>query len=282
MNGRQPWPRLGSGRGLPRPELLAVVAAATACAVVAVAAAGEPLRGADGRFGRLTLSPWLIVIPLAAIIVLGLMSLTGLRHTGGARQTTRRSRWLTLLAFVVLAALVSRLQPASRASTDDLATYEIAPVAPPDGGQSTAWPIWVAVAAGGLLAAGALLASRRRAPTTPAREHDAPAEALRAIDGSLADLAEPRDPREAVIAAYAHLLEGLDGAGAGRRRAEAPFEHVTRALATLGVRREPLRELTSLFAEARFSTHRITEDHRAAAVRALTEARADLEGVTAS
>ena len=56
----------------------------------------------------------------------------------------------------------------------------------------------------------------------------------------------------------------------------------TRALATLGVRREPLRELTSLFAEARFSTHRITEDDRAAAVRALTEARADLEGVTAS
>jgi hypothetical protein len=46
------------------------------------------------------------------------------------------------------------------------------------------------------------------------------------------------------------------------------------------VRPEPLRELTALFAEARFSSHPITEDHRRAALRALEDARADLQGVT--
>ena len=52
-----------------------------------------------------------------------------------------------------------------------------------------------------------------------------------------------------------------------------------RALSTLGVRPEPLRDLTALFAEARFSDHAITEDHRAAAVRALDEARTELQAV---
>ena len=45
------------------------------------------------------------------------------------------------------------------------------------------------------------------------------------------------------------------------------------------MRPEPLRDLTALFAEARFSDHAITEDHRAAAFRALDEARTELQAV---
>ena len=99
------------------------------------------------------------------------------------------------------------------------------------------------------------------------------------MEASLADLTDSRDPRQAVIAAYARLLDGLRDAGAGREPAEAPFEHVARVLGTLGVRPEPLRQLTALFAEARFSTHPITEAQRAAALTALEDARADLRGV---
>ncbi len=52
---------------------------------------------------------------------------------------------------------------------------------------------------------------------------------------------------------------------------------MARVLGTLGVRPEPVERLTTLFAEARFSTHDITEEQRAEAERALAEARADLD-----
>ena len=126
-------------------------------------------------------------------------------------------------------------------------------------------------------------ARRRAGPPGPARTGapggPTPTARCRAVEDSLADLRQPDDARAGVIAAYRRLLDGLDDAGAGRRDAEAPFEHVTRALSTLGVRPEPLRDLTALFAEARFSDHAITEDHRAAAVRALDEARTELQAV---
>jgi hypothetical protein len=96
---------------------------------------------------------------------------------------------------------------------------------------------------------------------------------------SAEDLSTTAEPRQAVIAAYARLLDGLRDAGAGLRPSEAPFEHVSRVLTVLGVRPEPLRQLTTLFAEARFSTHDITEAHRTAALDALAAARADLAEV---
>ena len=45
------------------------------------------------------------------------------------------------------------------------------------------------------------------------------------------------------------------------------------------MRPEPLRDLTVLFAEARFSDHAITEAQRAAAAHALGEARTELQAV---
>jgi hypothetical protein len=251
-----------------------------ACAAVAVAAAGEPLQDAEGAIDRLTLSPWLIVVPLAALCLLGMVGFTAVRAAGTARRVSRRSAWLTVIGFLLLVAALSRLD-LDRATVDEPEPLEIAPPVAEAGGQSTAWPTWVVVGAG--LVAAAVLLGRRRRPEDPAPEpEDDVAQARRAIDDSLADLAGPREPRQAVIACYARLLDGLDGVGAGRQRSEAPFEHMSRVLAMLGVRPEPIERLTTLFAEARFSTHEITEDHRAAAERALAEARADLERVVAA
>jgi hypothetical protein len=185
-----------------------------ACAAVAVAAAGEPLQDAEGAIDRLTLSPWLIVVPLAALCLLGMVGFTAVRAAGTARRVSRRSAWLTVIGFLLLVAALSRLD-LDRATVDEPEPLEIAPPVAEAGGQSTAWPTWVVV-------------------------------------------------------------------GAGRQRSEAPFEHMSRVLAMLGVRPEPIERLTTLFAEARFSTHEITEDHRAAAERALAEARADLERVVAT
>lgn len=258
--------------------LLALGAGAVACAAVAVAAAGEPLRGADGGVGRLTLSPWLLVIPGVAVLILGIVGMASLRGVEGARVGPRRSRWLTIVGLIVLAALLSRLRPDQNDPIDDPTVYEIAPVEVVAEERGTTWPTWLVVGACAVVAAGALLA-RRRTPTPDEARDDDAAVALLTVEASMADLAEPADPRQAVIAAYARLLEGLRDVGAGRQPAEAPFEHVSRVLSTHGVRAGPLRTLTGLFTEARFSTHTITEDHRSAAWTALDEARADIQGV---
>jgi hypothetical protein len=87
------------------------------------------------------------------------------------------------------------------------------------------------------------------------------------------------DPRQAIIAAYALLLEGLTACAQGRHPAETPLEHLERVLAALDVHPEPLRELTALFGEARFSDHAMTDRQRDRARAALEAAAADLERV---
>jgi hypothetical protein len=87
------------------------------------------------------------------------------------------------------------------------------------------------------------------------------------------------DPREAIIAAYAMLLDGLATCAQGRDPAETPLEHLERVLVALDVRPEPLRELTTLFGEARFSDHAMSEEQRDRARAALEAAAADLDRV---
>jgi hypothetical protein len=257
-----------------------VVLGAAACALVVIAAAGEPLRRADRRWARLALSPWLLAIPAGLVVVIGLVAMTSVRPAGGSRTTRRRTSWLTILGVVAVAVIFSLLRREAvepQSTSPELKPGPTTPVPPSHG---TGWPTWMAIAAGGAVAIAARTALRAaRAARTDAPDPPDAGDALRAVEDSLADLRQPGDARAGVIAAYRRLLDGLDDAGAGRRDAEAPFEHVTRALSTLGVRPEPLQALTALFAEARFSDHAITEAHRAAAVRALDEARTDLEVV---
>jgi hypothetical protein len=273
-------PRRGPGDRSSAVGLAVIGLCLAACATVAVAAAGEPLQDAEGAIDRVTLSPWIIVVPLAALCLLGMVGFTAVRAAGTARRVSRRSAWLTVIGFVLLAAALTRLD-LDRTTTEDPTSFEIAPPAAESGGQSTAWPTWAVVVAG-LVAASVLLSRRRPREDSASEPEDEVAQARRAIDDSLADLAAPAEPRQAVIACYARLLEGLEGVGAGRLRSEAPFEHMSRVLATLGVRPGPLERLTTLFAEARFSTHEITEAHRDEAERALAEARADLDRMVAA
>lgn len=88
------------------------------------------------------------------------------------------------------------------------------------------------------------------------------------IDAALED----PDPRRAICAAYGRLLDGFAAAGLPRRPEEAPEEHVRRCISQAGMDPRPVRELLGLFALARFSTHAVTEAHRADAVRAMRAA----------
>jgi hypothetical protein len=257
---------------------LAVAAAAVACVAVAIAAAGEPMRGARGSTVHVSVTPLLALVPIAASLLLGFISLRMLRRTGGVRLGPRRRKWLMLVMLVpvLLGALaVFRQRPAER--PQEQVTLEAAPNASEPPTRHTAWPIWLGVAAGGVLALVGVASRRRSASAAvPAPPADDTEVALQILDDSADDLAATADPRRAVIAAYARLLDGLQDVGAGRRPAEAPFEYATRVLGQLGVRPAPLERLTMLFAEARFSTHEITEPDRASALDALVQARDDL------
>ena len=126
-----------------------------------------------------------------------------------------------------------------------------------------------------VLAVLAVLGRRRRAKGS-AEPADARERLALALTESLHDLLAERDPRRAVIAAYARMERALGEAGVPRVQHEVPFEYVGRALLVLEVDESSARRLTALFERARFSTHEIDESMRADAIAALTAIRDEL------
>jgi hypothetical protein len=87
---------------------------------------------------------------------------------------------------------------------------------------------------------------------------DVDVEAAADVFERAASLGDGPDPRAAIIAAYARLLDGLGDVGCARRPQEAPEEHLRRSLVTLGVDAEHMRFVVDKFLVARFSTHPLT------------------------
>jgi MFS family permease len=139
------------------------------------------------------------------------------------------------------------------------------------------WPFFL-VLGGGALGAAALLGLWRDRFAQASRE-PAPAPVLAAAVGAaLDDLESERDPRRAVILAYARMERALGEAGVERRPAEAPLEYLRRALGHVLAAGPSAVRLTRLFERARFSPHPIGEPLRQEALDALTDVRAELEG----
>jgi hypothetical protein len=264
-----------------------LVAVAGLLGVVAVASDGSPLAAPlDPAGGGERLRAALGVVGLAAAalaLVVLVLVFTGERNR--RPQFGRPPNFLrNLLAMILLAALAVAVIPLRRATEPATREPQAPPPAPAATGNSgddggVPWP--VLVLAGVVVTAlgwAAWTARRRRAePTADVTDGDTQRQAAGlAFDASLADLEAERDPRRAIIAAYARLLDGLAACGLGRRQAEAPEEHLRRALLALRVRAEPMRVLVDLFGEARFSEHELTADDKAAAIEAFRAARNDL------
>jgi len=125
----------------------------------------------------------------------------------------------------------------------------------------------------------ALRASRRPPspePSAPAEEYGEVLE--EALEGGRRALLALDDPRAAIIACYVAMEQSLAKAGTARLSAETPDELLAKAGRTLLVSAAAARRLTSLFYEARFSTHPLSASHRAGAVSALAELASDLGG----
>ena len=100
----------------------------------------------------------------------------------------------------------------------------------------------------------------------------------RAAERGLAEIGDlSREPREAIIACYAAMERELAHIpGSAPQDFDTPTEVLARAVARNSLSAQNATELVHLFAEARFSPHVMTEQHREVAVSALQLVLAEL------
>jgi hypothetical protein len=263
-----------------------LVAVGGLLAAVGVAADGSPLDAPldpAGGGARLRALVEIVALAAGAMALVGLVLLLSGEHLRRPRlgRPPRPHFLRSLIVTVLLAGLAIAMLSLRRTVTTPERPAEVgAPpaVSSPSGTHGVPWPVIVLGVVVVAALAAAAWAARKRRPDDPADADpaDQRAAAGRAFDASLADLEAEPDPRRAIIAAYARLLDGLAACGLGRRRAEAPEEHLRRALFTLRVGAEPMGTLVDLFGEARFSEHELTGAHKAFAIDAFRAARDDL------
>lgn len=138
--------------------------------------------------------------------------------------------------------------------------------------------VFVAALVGFAILAAVLVRPRGRSmPELEARK-----ELERMLDDTLDDLHRERDPRRAVIAAYARMERSLGSYGLQRRPAEAPLEYLGRVLAELTGSGAAARRLTRLFERAKFSEHSIDLRMKEDAIAAVIAVRDELRVLTAT
>lgn len=109
------------------------------------------------------------------------------------------------------------------------------------------------------------------APATYATLDDEQDRLARAVDSGRRALLDGTDARAAVIACYAAMEESLADSGVTRRASDSPQDLLERAVAGGPPTRASAAALTTLFREARYSTHLMDGSHRDRAAAALAE-----------
>ncbi|MFL5234440.1 MAG: DUF4129 domain-containing protein [Microvirga sp.] len=128
--------------------------------------------------------------------------------------------------------------------------------------------------AGGMVA---LVVWKRRQGAGWEREAELSAALDELLADTLDDLRAERDPRKAVIGAYARLERTFAAHDVERDPSETPREYVERALDRLGVSSFAVRRLTQLYERAKFSPHEIDAGMKDDAIEALAGLRAELD-----
>ncbi|MFI0942638.1 DUF4129 domain-containing protein [Streptomyces sp. NPDC021020] len=116
----------------------------------------------------------------------------------------------------------------------------------------------------------------REAAEPYAHEPDEQEALAEAVDSGRRALLGDGDPRAAVIACYAAMERSLAGSGVARRASDSPQDLLERAAGSGLLGGPHAADLTSLFREARYSTHPMDTTHRDRAAAALDAIAAQL------
>jgi hypothetical protein len=264
-------------------------------ATVAVASRGDraPAVGGGGpsdAFWDYVLSTYLVV---GLVVFVGLVYLLAKeRESLPTRRTKHRDvRQLVQLAIVMIVLFTAGryIYDALRGGRDDEQQTATQQTRTGDGGRRGdedarrprerrfRWAPAIALGTLGLVSVAVLLTmrARRRSEIDEQEVADALASVL---DDALADLRAERDPRRAIIAAYARMERLLAVHGVPRHPAEAPFEYLARVLVELHASAASVFELTALFERAKFSRHELDSAMKDEAIDALAAVRDELRG----
>jgi len=262
--------------------LLVVVSVAARSGDHGRAMPGGSLASAAGHHAAV----WVLLVigPIAGVLGLGVFLYSQVvRRRDPELAVMRRKARRRLLVFVAIAialeiyylrtghnplSFLHIRNPLANVSPPPPAKGHPHAAAPGNGFATVDWAIagvtWL------LIVAAVFVVYRRMRRTEELEDGAAPLELEDDVpDTRLARLRAEKDPRRAVIGAYA-LMDGLMADRAlGRRRSEAPVEYLGRmTLAGYG-RITALGRLTRLYARARFSTHPIDAGMQAEAVDAV-------------
>jgi hypothetical protein len=271
----------------------AAVAVLLLLGVVALAAAaGGPATGGAGREIVDPLATLLFVLGAIWIALLLVASpiMTGLTLTAGE---PRQRRWFgnTFVGLFVLAGLIALLAVVSKLRGGAGGVFgreESGPTrtrtepeqrVPTIDPASVDWLVVGLVFVAALLGFGILAAVLVRPQGRPLSELEARKALEIVLDETLDDLRAQRDPRRAVIAAYARMERSLGSYGLPRRPWEAPLEYLARVLTELTSSGAAVRRLTALFERARFSEHAIDAAMKEEAIAAVVSVRDELRAL---
>jgi Domain of unknown function (DUF4129) len=269
--------------------------AAVVLTLLAVVAAGSradaPSQVTDTGGRTLPFAFWDYAVTLGMIAIVVVVLLALFLKVPVTAPRRRSFGFFQLLAIAVLAAVWvfagTRIEWPTQRADDSVTeafvgetTEEALPQAEGEAGRDARqvelqWPILFGSGFLILLALSAYFVRRRlrRGRLMPLNAATALSAAL---DESVDDLRAERDPRRAVIAAYARLEHTLERHGLPRWASEAPLEYLARVLSELRVRSASVLALTELFERAKFSPHVIDAEMKDEAIGALIAVRDDL------
>lgn len=259
--------------------------------LAAIGSRSEGWRGGDRR----EISPFAVDLAytLAILLVIALLAILILTIRGakGQLKLDRPSGLRAVVFFMALLTFVgaygmANFQFGQRKNVEDEPVFGPPPTDTsagdarrPEPPRTPEFQWWLAVlAAGGVTAAVIVWRRGRRMGPAVTADADVVAEQLsEVLSDTLDDLARERDPRRAVIRAYARMEQVLATHGLPRAPHEAPLEYLARVLRELNVRAEAAHALTELFERAKFSQHEIDVAMKEEAISALARVRDDLE-----
>jgi hypothetical protein len=227
-----------------------------------------------------------MVLGLALLVVMLVLRRYAVLETGAARRSPLRSLVVAVLVVGLLLVGIRYLQlreptitfPELPQAAQIVDAEEEAARSREQYEAEFAWKPMLALAA--LVLLGGLAwwragKARRRARSREPRQTLAE-QLADVLEETLDGLRAERDPRRAVIGAYARLERVAAASGLARRPAEAPLEYLGRMLGGLEVSAAAVSRLTRLFERAKFSQHEVDEEMKQQAIAALESVQEDL------